>query len=113
MRHLPTLSRRTLALGLITASVVPLMAALHHHAPDHDGVAHHIEAAHGHHAPTVVDSDDRRASTGFDVILGALPAPMAAPELPGVVQGSGTPSGGSVHAARGPPGSHRTRAPPA
>jgi hypothetical protein len=105
--------RRTAALGLVAVLVAPLLGALHQHDVDHDGTTHHIEAAHGAHAPTLAETDSRLTSGGPKLTVSVVVA--TAPDLalgPSVLREvdrhdeEGPPP-------RAPPGTSRSRAPPA
>lgn len=109
----PRLVRRWVALGLIAVFVAPLLAASHHHDVDHDGGVHHVEAAHGGHAPALSETDTKRPGGSLKLPVPALTAGV--PELAGLpalhVAGFGPEEVGPP--PRAPPGTSRSRAPPA
>lgn len=104
---------RATALGLSALLCAPLVGALHQHEVDHDGSAHHIEAAHGGHAPAISEADSRLTSGALKLVLAA---PAVA--LPGVPHAPAVVGADPAAALLGPPsraspGSLRSRAPPA
>lgn len=113
MRFPAHLARRSLAVGLIAVLAAPLLGALHQHEVDHDGATHHIEAAHGTHAPSLSESDSRLGSGPLKLLLGALSS--SSPELPEALSVLSDAAGRdeTEPQTRAPPGALRSRAPPA
>ena len=106
------LVRRSVASAAFLVVFAPLFAPAHHHEPDHDGAVAHLEHAHGPHAPSVAEMDDRQTSAGLQVPAGAAPAPGLSLDRTPVLRALPRVATVPGHAARAPPGTLRTRAPP-
>jgi hypothetical protein len=106
------LVRRSVAFGLIAVVASPLLAAWHHHDVDHDGI-HHIEAAHGGHAPTLSETDTRIPGSVLNLQVPAVASGV--PDLSARASLAETGFGPAQvgPSPRAPPGTSRSRAPPA
>ena len=106
------LERPTLTTGVVLLLFTPLLAGLHPYEVDHDGATQHLEAPHGGHEVTVVDTGDRIPSTGLRLSGEAAPRSATVLESAITIRVEGVTTEDHHHAARAPPGSHRSRAPP-
>lgn len=105
--------RRSLAAGLIAMLTVPLVGALRHQTVDHEGATHHIENAHGGHAPVLTESDSGLASARFTTHGTALVAQGLELSLDPSVVITAEVRAHTGHSTRAPPGTPLSRAPPA
>ncbi|MCZ6713651.1 MAG: hypothetical protein O7B29_06885 [Deltaproteobacteria bacterium] len=106
------LARPTLTTGAVLLLFAPLVAGLHHYEADHDGATQHLEAPHGGHEVTVIETGDRIPSTGLNLSSEAAPHSVTAFESAITILLDGVTTRDHHYPARAPPGSRRSRAPP-
>ncbi len=106
------LQRPALGTGAVLLLFVPILTGFQHEEVDHDGATQHLEAPHEGHEFATVEPGDRIPTSGVEFSADATAGSAMALESRATVSAEGVLSEDHDPAARAPPGSPRSRAPP-
>ncbi len=106
------LQRPTLSSGAVLLLFIPLLTGFHYEEVDHDGATQHLEAPHEGHESAAAATGDRIPTTALEFSADAAAGSAMALESRSTVSTVGVLFEDHDPAARAPPGSPRSRAPP-